>query len=147
VISVDDPARWARKNATPAVEAKNTFIFRAGCQVAPPWCASIAFFGLRWSRRSKGSSTLITLCLTTRPTVWPSPGPDAAAGVSRSRPTRSPGPDAPIADGKARSHESYTWWSRTSRLPTKPVEPLRACRAAGGSRDTCWRSWRDTAAH
>jgi hypothetical protein len=29
VISVDNPARWARKNALPAVEAKDTFIYRA----------------------------------------------------------------------------------------------------------------------
>jgi len=69
VISVDNPARWARKNALPAVEAKGTFIYRAGGRSAPSWCACSAFYGRCWSRRSKGLSPLIT-----GPLASPAPG-------------------------------------------------------------------------
>jgi len=74
------------------------------------------------------------LCLITPPTVG------RRQGQTRRRVSRGAGRLGRrgrlrlVAYGGHRSHDSNAWRSRTSRLPTRPVEPPWACRAAGGAR-------------
>ena len=64
-------------------------------------------------------------------------GTGAAAGVARNRPDWSPRAVATSRTvGKLLASQQDAL-SRTSRSPTMPVEPLRACRAAGGAGHLC----------